>query len=622
MKVKISFLMLLLCFLAFPLSACKENGTLVEPPEAPAPKVNSVAIYYQDVQIPGMLSVDLSMKTVSLSAIVQKTDESVDGTVAFASSVPEIASITDTGVVTLKTEGETVISATAGDKKHEIVLAVGNDYAPAPQQYLIVVLGGTSDKTSAAEGTFVTLNAVVPEHMKFVEWEYKIGEDVVTDLWINGNIIAMPDGDITVTAKYEDMLYTLNVIGGTVKDDVSGELEGDVMVYKYKYDTAITTVANPEPSDKMFVGWDYKVKNNRVGELGVTEYGPFVMPDKTLTVWAVHSPRSAMGFPGKPVAPVGKDAYNDAINGFKLITNGVPSEEAADPDLQGMSGYRLAINGNTNANIDYTNENIQGSNLSNLVLGSQTIKAIFKNHHATLPVTVELFANQYNIRATTGIITIPAGQVVTKTFMANLGFNNPYFGINVRENVGGVAGDYVLLDMVVQKAATYPDGDKQFEVSGVPEWVNLSSFTVGGTFAGIKGVNNSLGMSQILGWETSIVPNSYVRASVTNMPEFNPDDSITKVYFKVINASDNKFTFKLNFGTTLDPRTGEEGSSLGSYDMVIEAKAVNLFAIEIPRTNNNQIYFSIIKPILDYQEKTGYGIIFQMAYNNVIGVQE
>lgn len=106
----------------------------------------------------------------------------------------------------------------------------------------------------------------------------------------------MPGENILVRAVLEDKLYTLNLIGGTVSSATDGtdpvpyegENDGDTVVYRLPYDTQVTVTADEEEDGEMFVGWDYEMRKNRVGDPGQTEY-KFSMPDRTLSVFGVFS---------------------------------------------------------------------------------------------------------------------------------------------------------------------------------------------------------------------------------------------------------------------------------------------------------------------------------------------
>lgn len=645
MKGKSKIIAIILCMalvfgLAFGLVGCGGSKNPPVDPPAPVYKVHSVTLQYNDKNIDGgILNVDVSAKTVQLTAKVEK-DEKADGTVKFASSEESVASVDGKGLVTLKKEGETVVSATAGEKKHEIVLVVGDDYTAA-ESYSITVNGGTASATKAEPGSHITLTAAVPEHKDFIKWTFDAGEE---DLWVNGNVFRMPAHDVVVTAEYEDMLYTLNVVGATVtaagavqdpEGEEGGNTEGgaapefDMTVYKFSYETDISVEAIEAPEGKMFVGWDYGSVNNRVGEMGDPEYGPFSMPDSTLTVWAVFSDLTT-----KVLTAGSVGSYGDSGKGACLITDGAPEGDFKDPDFGGLSGFRMAIPATEGASADYP-ENIQGSEFDTSSGGSHTLKAVFKNHHETLSVTVELYLTYYGARVSTGNVTVGPGETVTKFFSAGLGINDPWWGFAVREDIGGSAGDVVLLDMVLGAAPTYPNGDKLLQVSGNAEYVHLGAYSnCGTTWEGRRPmlVDNNLGLSSIAiyGGNFKNTPNAYISAPIQNMPEYDPENPVTTVYLKVVNNVTNQTeptgTFAFAVGRDNNPIDGVVGEQFDREDIVItKVGEVFILKLEIPRTadDGGKYYFSIIKPKIDVNDAYwGHNFSLQMTYNNVMGYEE
>lgn len=598
----------------------KEPDNIVEPP-VKGTVVKSVTLQKDNENIAGnLLSVDLLVGTVQLNAVVQK-DGGGEVSVTYESTVKDVATINQSGLVSLVAEGETIISASAGDKTHEIVLAVSSGRG----RYTVTVVGGEASATSGYEGDHITLTPVIPQHKNFVEWEYTYTDDgsSATDLWINGHVFALPDRSVTVNAVFADSLYTLNVVGATVKDGGEGEYGGntkngtneiyDITVYEFAYDTDVTVQAIDEPAGMMFVGWDEGVTNNRVGTLGSSEYN-LKMPGETLTVWAIFSEKKGLNF-AQP------RSFNDANAGFKTITNGTPAGETADPELEGMNGYRLAINSSTLVKSpgDYSQENMPGSSFSTLYTGSQTLKSIFKNR-SEYPVSIELYASQYDTVVTSGIVNIGPNETVTKYFSASLGFNSPYWGLVLRSQIEGLTGN-IQVDMVAQTAATYPEGDKQFEVTDAAEYVKLGTYQNSG-FGRQNWQNNALGLSQIGAGVNEIGQGTSIVAKVENMPVFDAQSPTTRVYFRAINTNTSTFSATYNFGTNAVPTTAN--TSLGSIDIVLGPNETKLFYVDVDRSSyqSGDIYFSLIRNKVDSANRSKYNILFQMLFNNVIGVQE
>lgn len=612
-----------------------DDGPTVEKPD-PVYKVYSVTLRYNDANVDGgTINVDLSAGSIQLGANVRK-DEAADGTVTYSSSDPAIATIDATGKVTLLAEGETIISAAAGGKSHQVVLIVSDDYQTS-ESHTITVNGGTASATSAKAGDYVTLSATIPAHMDFIEWQFD-GEDTI---WTNGNVFRMPDRDIVITADFDEMLYTLNVVGASVSkaDEVTdpegedgGNTEGgtsadfDMTVYKFSYETEISLEAIEAPEGKMFIGWDYGTVNNRVGETGDPEYGPFTMPDSTLTVWAVFSDLQTN------VLDVGGNA--PPFSGER-IEDGVPAGDFADPDLQGLSGYRLSIPADTAAATDYP-ENIAGSHFTTSDGQSKTLKAILKNHHETLSITVELYITYYGNMVTSGNITIGPGETLIHYFQAGLGIDDPWWGISVRENIGGNSGDAVELDLVVGAAATYPSGDRLLQLSGEPEYVQLGAYDNNGSSwemgARPKVIFNELGLSNIAiyGGNFENTPGGYISAAIQNMPAYDPENPTTTVYIRLINNVNNQqeplTTLAFAIGTDNNPIDGEGDQFDRTEDVTItKIGETMLLKLEVKRTadDGGRFYFSIIKPKIDVNDKYwGHNFCVQLTFNNVMGYEE
>lgn len=618
----------------FGLAGCVTNDSpTVEKPD-PVYKVYSVTLRYNDANVDGgTINVDLSAGSIQLDANVRK-DEAADGTVTYESSDPAIASIDASGKVTLLAEGETIISATAGGKSHQVVLVISDDYQTS-ESHTITVNGGRASVTSAAAGDYVTLTADIPEHMDFIEWQFD-GEDTV---WTNGNVFRMPDRDIVITADFDEMLYTLNVVGASVSkaDEVAdpegedgGNTEGgdsadfDMTVYKFSYETEISLEAIEAPEGKTFIGWDYGTVNNRVGETGNPEYGPFSMPDSTLTVWAVFSDLQTKVW----------TAESGPYSG-QAIEDGTPAGDFRDPDLEGLSGYRFSISPTQGASTDYP-ENITGSSFTTSDGQTKTLKAILKNHHETLSVTIELYITYYGNLVSSGNITVGPGETLTHYFQAGLGIDDPWWGMEIREDVGGTISDEnIQLDVVLGAAATYPSGDRLLQVSGAAEYVNVGAYSnCGSSWDPWRPmvVYNELGLSNIAiyGGNFQNTPDGYISAPIQNMPEYDPENPTTTVYIRLINNVTNQDeplnTLSFAIGRDDNPLDGEGEQFDRTEDVTItKVGEIILLKLEVQRTADDGgiFYFSIIKPKIDVNDiYWGHNFCVQMTYNNVMGYEE
>ena len=610
---------------------------IVEPP-APIYRVYSVNLQYNDKNIDGgVLYADKSAGTIRVTAAVAK-DDGADGTVRFDSSDKAVATISVDGTVKLLAKGETAISATVGDKTHSVVLVVSDDHAVKPQSHTITINGGTASVSSAAAGEYVTLSTEIPEHKDFVSW---IFPNSVT--WINGNVFKMPDCDVEIKAEFADMLYTLNVVGAAVTQaDGETEPDGDdggytndgdtaeyaVTTYRFPYDTTIDIAAIDEPDGKIFVGWDYGSRDNRAGDMGVPEYS-FNMPGETFTVWAVFSE-----FTNKVLTAGG-------IGGFTTtkIENGViAGASAPDAAMESMNGYRITVNAGQTSDAGYTNENIQGSQLDSAQYGTQTIKSIFRNN-GNAEISVEVYAAYYGNIATSGRVTLAAGELKTVYFTAGLGINKPWMGFAVRDNK---SSESITVDMVLGMAAMYPKGDRLLSVTGGPEYVwlrNNNDKFIGDGSGAFDGkdwntakpqmINNKVGASicAIYGAALADKIDPYLRAPIVNMPAYEEGKESTTIYGKYINLANNE---GVDLTTTLKiiVSTGEDviATEVDSFEFTSDKSGESiLFKLEIPRsaTDNGKFYIAYMQT-----QEHGRGtydphnFCIQMVYNNCIGYEE
>ena len=630
-KAKLLLAVLSLLLLVTLLAGCNigsQNGNTVEPP-TPVYKVHAVTLKYEGNTVEGTLTTDVSRSSIQLTTTVQK-DAEADGTITYSSSNPKIATIDNSGKVTLISQGETVIVAKAGNKSHSIVLIVKDDFAEK-EYFTITVNGGTSNVTKAVAGEYVTLEAIIPAHKDFKSWTYSV-RGVLT----SGNLFKMPAEDIVITANYTDMLYQLNVVGARVTADgeeLDGEIVGntqngddpkyDIVSYGVTFGREIKVEALEVGADKMFVGWDGGVVNNRVGDMGIDEY-TFEMPGESYTIWAKYSDLT------RNVLTANPKKYWDTSKGSKVITNGTPEGGSNDPALEGLSGYRLTFSSSDAPITDYP-ENIQATcNLDSITEGTNTMKVIFKNH-GNYDVILEVYATYYGNICTSGHVTVPANSTVVKYFTCGLGINKPWMGVALRGIENGVSGTFNV-DMVLGSAPMYPDGDPLLITTGKAELVQLdmstdskSTYSWDGSRPFIFNAKYGVLTNSIYGAQFNGKVPAARSVKISNMPEYDPENPYTTIYARVINnatSGDYVSKFDICVGTDPDPRNG---SNTYSATVVHEKIGdVVVIAITVPRTaNDGDFYLSIRKTTV---EGTGtyypHNFSVVLAYNNVFGYEE
>lgn len=629
LKALTVFLAVILCFsLTGILFGCDDSGqtdgpVVVTPPEE-TPKVHSVAITYNDAKVEGLLTVDISQKNIQIGATVSK-DEGAEGTLAYESSDKAVATIDGEGNVALLKAGETVLTASYGSESCSVVLSVESGFV---DKYSITVVDGTASVSTAAEGDIVTITPTIPEHKEFSDWSFEESETSVS--WMSGNMFKMPAGDVTVKAVFTDMLYSLRLVGAKVTDDGSEEVQEGTVIgyegteqtaetaiteYKYPYEATLSFEAVEPASGNMFVGWDENVVNNRLDSEETIE--DYVMPDETTTLWANFSPIRER-----------KLLTADGIDGWATTQ----IDGAFEDELEGFSGYTVTIPAGTMRSEGY-NEAIRGSVLNTVQNPSQAIRAIFRNR-GDKPVTVEIYASYLTNLATSGWVTVQPGEIVTKTFIALLGFQaNPWWGFSVRENVG--TGADVPLDIVMGCADAYPKGDKTLSVSQGTQRVELSSYKAFEGNVTVR-VDNKNSWTLVTAYEHdpyTTLP-FIISAKLLNLPAYDPNDPYITLYIKMQNqaSSDHSYDYTFAFGKNDNPLDEEgnvkEGSKLVDFTVFNQGET-KLFAIRLPRGEaDTNFYFSIIKRGYDTPENSKPEIVMPyyamnfsvvLTYNNGIG---
>lgn len=208
-------LLLIICIIsAIALCACDSSN---EEPKVTPPgndsKVIAVTIQDQNKQpLPGgFLTVDLSYGSIALSAEVDVTSGNVPAAV-FSSQNKDVATVTETGAVTLLKSGEAVLTASAGDKTHSIVLIVSD---VSSGKYALVIEGGKAQidggenwdsAISVSKQSIVALQPEIPEGMEFVGWSFFSDSYPVNPDYLNrngDNMFEMPAMNLTVKAEFK-----------------------------------------------------------------------------------------------------------------------------------------------------------------------------------------------------------------------------------------------------------------------------------------------------------------------------------------------------------------------------------------------------------------------------------
>ena len=630
-------------------AGCGAGGTEyrdveVQLPETPAVKptphdaVRQVTVTFNGEDA-AVIETDIAAGSVTVEANVI-CDDGADGSVTWTSDNESVATV-DGGKITLVSVGSAAITAAAGDKSDSVVVQISDGGAAA--SYTITVSGGSasvngSAAASAKAGDYVLLTPTIEDGKDFDKWVLTSGGQT-RELYSHGFI--MPAADVQLTLSVKAAAHRLNIAGGALirgGEEVEGadggyDADGNaVTAYTVESGSSVTVRADEAESGYMFVGWDENFRDQRTGGAGASEY-TFVMPDEDVSLFPVYSEISGpMLNSGIGVA---QESWGAGFREFggegwgEIVSGTVPGASAPDPDLEGLSGYRLAIPADSAAHEGYR-ENI--ADMCKLVTtdGARTVKVIFVNRGA-YALSLEFGASYNGNVASTGTVEVPAYGKATAFFTVNIGvgsqWGGPYTFINLRRAVGGSAGQTVLLDMVTAMAPTYPDGDpfinnpdaKSVEIGSDVIKNNSSSVT-----ASIGAGNKYFVLFYMQSQRT---PPASVVFRVTNMPAYDtiePDADgkrYTTIYVQIRdNMSDaHSNTLEFGFGKDIDPLAAGSTTQLKSFTLSKKDDVV-LLAFRIERTADDAddaFYLSVVDKGQVNSNWSNYTVAFY--YNNVIG---
>ena len=152
------------------------------------------------------LVVENSEQLTATIAPVNATNQNV----TWSSSDSNIASVSNSGMVTAKAAGTTTITATTEDGSFIATCDV-----TVKIEYSISVVSGTASAEKAIFGTTVAITANTPSAGKaFDKWTSGDGIEF-TDANAATTTFVMPEKAVTITATYKNINYTISVTGGS-----------------------------------------------------------------------------------------------------------------------------------------------------------------------------------------------------------------------------------------------------------------------------------------------------------------------------------------------------------------------------------------------------------------------
>ncbi len=157
-------------------------------------------------------------------------------------------------------------------------LDTGNyTFSPQKESYSVNITNGVTNMTRAAENDTVILTAnEAPLGQKFKNWNLSEEvENFLENTDINSKVVkfSMPQADVTATATYEPVIYTITVNGGTA-NPTEATMNTNVAI----------TASQPEPG-MYFTNWTVDTGNAELGDSDA-ENTSFIMPAGNVTVTA------------------------------------------------------------------------------------------------------------------------------------------------------------------------------------------------------------------------------------------------------------------------------------------------------------------------------------------------
>ena len=185
-------------------------------------------------------------ETAELKATVEP-DDATDKTVTWTSSDEAIATVVD-GVVTAVTEGDVVITATAGDESATCDVTVSEPYIPVEE----LILDKTSLEMIKGDTEIITAT-VKPDDATEKKVEWSSADEKIATVDENGKVTATGAGETVITAKAGDLEATCSV---TVKIPVESiTLDKTSLTLKVGATAVLTATVKPDDATDKTVTW-------------------------------------------------------------------------------------------------------------------------------------------------------------------------------------------------------------------------------------------------------------------------------------------------------------------------------------------------------------------------------
>ena len=183
-----------------------------------------------------------------LKGVAPTTDGGSDGKITGTTAAMEYSTDTEFTSPTPCTDTETTGLAEGTyyvRYKATVTTEASNSVAVHVRLNTVTVVDGDGSKvTKHKSGTSVTVTVTIPTGKLFTKWVFEGVTIPTADVTKQEITFTMPDNDVTLTAKFEDIIYNITVTNGTSSAPTA------------KYQEEVTVTANAPGDDEYFDKWE------------------------------------------------------------------------------------------------------------------------------------------------------------------------------------------------------------------------------------------------------------------------------------------------------------------------------------------------------------------------------
>ena len=216
-----------------------------------------------------------------LKGVAPSADGAIDGKITGTTAAMEYS--TDTEFTSPKPCGDGETAGLAEGTyyvryKATATTEASNSVAVHVRLNTVTVVDGDGTKvTKHKSGTSVTVTVTIPTGKLFTKWVFEGVTIPTADVTKQEIMFTMPDNDVTLTAKFEDIIYNVTVTNGTSSAPTA------------KYQEEVTVTANAPATDMYFDKWEVTGLDTTGMDLTKTEI-KFQMPAGNVTFTAKYLP--------------------------------------------------------------------------------------------------------------------------------------------------------------------------------------------------------------------------------------------------------------------------------------------------------------------------------------------